>query len=137
MKKENKWLGRMCKGILFSGIAFFLLVFASLVVPAIVGGMAPGGASATPNGSQKSISAGVAELKTMVSQLLATFSFFALVLVGVFSIPGVILSLIEISKAGNAGGWKAVWALITVFLSGIGILAYWYIGRKSLIQSSP
>lgn len=137
MKKENKWLGRMCKGIIFSWILAMLLVLASIVAPILIGGMAPESSSTSSYNGARSISSGLLQLETMVSQLLVTLSFIAIVLVAVFSIPGIALSVIEIAKAGNAGGWKALWILIVVFLSGIGVLAYWHVGRKSLILSSP
>lgn len=133
MKKENKWLGRVVKVISACWI-FLLLAFLSYItIPSLLGGMVPEGASQASYGSARSISSGVFELQSMAQQILALVVFIMFLLVAVFSLVGTIMSIFEIFKAGNAGGWKGLWILVTLLLSGVGVLAYWHVGRKNLI----
>ncbi|MFH1977829.1 MAG: PLDc N-terminal domain-containing protein [Candidatus Aenigmatarchaeota archaeon] len=44
-----------------------------------------------------------------------------------------ILVLIDILKAKNAASWKVTWLIVVLILGIIGLLLYWFIGRKKKV----
>ena len=133
MQKENKTLGLVSKGILILGIIAVLLVFLYALVPSIVGAMVPGGMPApSSSGGHYAISNGLTQLVELVGSIISSLLFLVLIPFGLLSFAGMVLSILEIANAGNSGGWKALWIIITILFGGFGVLAYWHFGRKSL-----
>lgn len=133
MQKENKTLGLLSKGILVLWIISGMLVLLYLLVPSIAGAMAPGSMpAAASSGSHAAVSTAFAQLVALVQSVLSMLILLVLLPLTVISVAGMALSIIEIANAGNSGGWKALWIMLTIFFGGIGVLAYWYIGRKGL-----
>jgi hypothetical protein len=59
----------------------------------------------------------------------ALFGFFGLV--AILSLVAFIWALIDILKAKNDPGWKILWVIVCFFLGVIGVILYYFIGRKN------
>lgn len=134
MQKENKWLGRISKANLLLGIISSVLLLLYFLAPSIIGGMAPAGSapSASSSGKQMAISNGLSQLQHLVGSVLSSLLFLVLIPLGLLTLAGMVLSIIEIGNAANSTGWKALWIIILIVLGWIGIVLYWFVGRKSL-----
>ncbi|MBD3390283.1 hypothetical protein GF415_05035 [Candidatus Micrarchaeota archaeon] len=135
--KENKKLMLSAKILLATLIMAILGILVYMLIPEIlsamlgqdVGSMSAG---TPPVSGPRQISAGVAELDMMVSELVAVGVFFLLAISGIAYLITLILAAMEISKSEKGGGWKAMWILLSLLLGSLGVLAYAYWGRKSL-----
>lgn len=45
-----------------------------------------------------------------------------------------LISLIDILKSKNDSNWKLLWAIVVIFLSILGTIIYWSIGKKEREQ---
>ncbi len=135
--KENRKLMLSAKLLLATVILAILGILVYVLVPAILSTMLGQDVSSMTAGSSsgsgpRQLSAGVAELNMMISEIVAIGVFFLLVVSGIAYLVTLILAAMEIGKSEKNGGWKAMWILLSLLLGALGVLAYAYWGRKNM-----
>ncbi len=103
-----------------------------LGIPADTLAQCEDGVSYAPSGGQAAIMTGVCQLLNTSKSLLAALIFVFIVLPAIIWPVPLIAALWEIAHAKNETSWKLLWALASLILGLLGLILYWYIGRKEL-----
>ncbi len=110
------WIKILGLGGIACLVLALLCILLVVVAPVLLGGTSAAAGGNSTSEAIKSLAPALAMLLIVLGALL--FAACELVL------------LYEIVTAKNDAKWKLLWALLVIFVGGIGFLAYLFIGRK-------